>query len=51
MILMSLWGNQGDSSLFTIQDMAAMGGEAKSDDRIIVDEVMSLTREGKSESL
>ena len=39
MILMSLWGNQGDSSLFTIQDMASMGGEAKNDDRIIVDEV------------
>jgi len=39
MLLMSLWGNQGDSSLFTIQDMAAMGGEAKSDERIIVDDV------------
>jgi len=39
MLLMSLWGNQGDSSLFTIQDMAAMGGEAKSDERIILDDV------------
>ena len=34
---MALWGNQGDSSLFTVSEMSAKGGADVQNSRLLVD--------------